>query len=453
MSQEISAPVEDKKNKINADPTKDFFVNMITRDIALADCIFDLLDNSIDGARRKIDSSQPKPFSGFEIQLNFDKNGFSISDNCGGIPLAEAENHAFHFGRKSKDDVDVKGGIGLYGIGMKRALFKIGRWAEVISHTPENSFRVELDVDAWMKEIEWDFSWQAINPEAVSGTIINVKKLNHGISEIFSDADFVGTLIQAISRDYTFFIDKGLTIKVGETVAPSLHYGLKQNENISPGVFTYEDNGISVRIIAGLIEDLPDDIPDEIRPGLTERFGWYVICNDRVVLAADKSSKTVWGNDGFAVWHPQYTGFGGFVFFQSDDQNSLPWTTTKRDLDISSPLYRRTISNMKEMTTEFTRYTTRRKAELDNAKTLEANSRNVNVYALSQPATNAPSASTPLKLPTFTSPAGPAMVNISFKRKKTDVDEVKKELGDQFMSNTNMGQAIFDYYLTAELGK
>lgn len=453
MTEETAIPVQEKKNKINADPTKDFFVNMITRDIALADCIFDLLDNSIDGARRRIDARKPKPFEGFEINLNFNKGEFSIYDNCGGIPLAEAENHAFHFGRKSKDDVDVKGGIGLYGIGMKRALFKIGKWAEVISHTADNSFRVELDVNAWMKENEWDFSWEPIDAEAVHGTKINVKNLNPGIAEIFSDSDFIGTLIQAIARDYTFFIDKGLLIKVGETSAPSLEYGLKQNDNISPGVLTYEDNGISVRIIAGLIEDLPDDIPDEIRPGLTERFGWYVICNDRVVLAADKSNKTVWGNDGFPVWHPQYTGFGGFVFFQSDDQNSLPWTTTKRDLDVSSPLYRRTVSKMKEMTVDFTRYTTRRKAELDNAKNLEANSRNVDVYALSQPAANSNSVSKPLKLPTFTAPTGPAMVNIAFKRKKVEVDEVKKELGDQFMSNTSMGQAIFDYYLAEELGK
>ncbi|MGR3834896.1 hypothetical protein [Ralstonia pseudosolanacearum] len=32
---------------IHADPTKDFFVKMITRDIELRDCLFDLLDNSM----------------------------------------------------------------------------------------------------------------------------------------------------------------------------------------------------------------------------------------------------------------------------------------------------------------------------------------------------------------------------------------------------------------------
>ena len=41
------------KQKINtvtaqAEPSKDFFISMLTRDIRLIDCILDLIDNSID---------------------------------------------------------------------------------------------------------------------------------------------------------------------------------------------------------------------------------------------------------------------------------------------------------------------------------------------------------------------------------------------------------------------
>ena len=39
-------------NKADASPTKAFFVNMITRDISLEDCILDLIDNSVDSAWR-----------------------------------------------------------------------------------------------------------------------------------------------------------------------------------------------------------------------------------------------------------------------------------------------------------------------------------------------------------------------------------------------------------------
>ena len=73
--------------KIKADATKDFFLKMITRDISLRDCIFDLLDNSIDGARRKLANDADQLFLGYHVQIQFDSKGFCISDNCGGILL------------------------------------------------------------------------------------------------------------------------------------------------------------------------------------------------------------------------------------------------------------------------------------------------------------------------------------------------------------------------------
>ena len=39
-------------NVIEGNPTKKFFIDMITRDISIEDAIVDLLDNSIDGANR-----------------------------------------------------------------------------------------------------------------------------------------------------------------------------------------------------------------------------------------------------------------------------------------------------------------------------------------------------------------------------------------------------------------
>ncbi len=41
------------ERKAKASPTKAFFVRMITRDIALEDCVLDLLDNSVDSAWQK----------------------------------------------------------------------------------------------------------------------------------------------------------------------------------------------------------------------------------------------------------------------------------------------------------------------------------------------------------------------------------------------------------------
>lgn len=41
-----------EQRTINANPTKEFFVNMLVRDIQLKQAVIELIDNSIDGAKR-----------------------------------------------------------------------------------------------------------------------------------------------------------------------------------------------------------------------------------------------------------------------------------------------------------------------------------------------------------------------------------------------------------------
>ena len=50
-------------NIIEGNPTKKFFIEMITRDISIEDAIIDLLDNSIDGATQ----INPNDLSGLHI--------------------------------------------------------------------------------------------------------------------------------------------------------------------------------------------------------------------------------------------------------------------------------------------------------------------------------------------------------------------------------------------------
>ena len=37
---------------VNANPTKEFFISMLTRDVDIKAAILELIDNSIDGAKR-----------------------------------------------------------------------------------------------------------------------------------------------------------------------------------------------------------------------------------------------------------------------------------------------------------------------------------------------------------------------------------------------------------------
>ena len=62
--------MDTNRRKVDARPVKSFFVQMLTRDIALADAILDLLDNCVDGIlRQKKDRSSEKPYEGFRACL------------------------------------------------------------------------------------------------------------------------------------------------------------------------------------------------------------------------------------------------------------------------------------------------------------------------------------------------------------------------------------------------
>ena len=108
-------------------PTKRFFVSMLTRDISLADAILDLVDNCLDGALR-VANGNNVDYSQYFVKISLNDDYFSIEDNCGGIPRDIAKNYAFKMGREPDDERDSDNEtIGMYGVGMKRAIFKMGR--------------------------------------------------------------------------------------------------------------------------------------------------------------------------------------------------------------------------------------------------------------------------------------------------------------------------------------
>ena len=94
-----------REDKVDASPTKAFFVNMITRDITLGDTILDLIDNSIDAAWHNeggppMELADTVDLSAYRISIFASPERFSIRDNCGGMTLDDAVEHAFSFGRR-----------------------------------------------------------------------------------------------------------------------------------------------------------------------------------------------------------------------------------------------------------------------------------------------------------------------------------------------------------------
>lgn len=143
-------------------PRKKFFIEMFTRDLSLIDCILDFIDNSIDGLinSNQIDldddsflSSQKQPRQKLStIKIKYDDNRFIITDNCGGIGYHFAKYELFNFGHTEKNNKkESKTRLGVYGIGLKRAIFKIGDYFEIESHSVEDGFITKVDsLKSWV---------------------------------------------------------------------------------------------------------------------------------------------------------------------------------------------------------------------------------------------------------------------------------------------------------------
>jgi hypothetical protein len=162
----------------NVMPTKDFFISMLTRDIELSDAILDLLDNCLDGVVRikKVGNKwdDMNYYKGYKAELKISATSFVIKDNCGGISRKIAEEKAFRMGKPDYNDNGLPT-VGIYGIGMKRAIFKIGRAASVKTKNGGKAYTVKIEED-WATDDKWTFPIIDEKSELLphEGTIIEI---------------------------------------------------------------------------------------------------------------------------------------------------------------------------------------------------------------------------------------------------------------------------------------
>ena len=187
---------------------------MLTRDIELSDAILDLVDNSLDGALRL--GADDHGYERYSIDVVVSKEEFRITDNCGGIPRDTAAHYAFRMGRESGDSRDSQHAtIGMYGIGMKRALFKMGNQATVDTNHNGDRFIVRITPE-WIASPEWTpipFETANIDDgEQPIGTTISVQDLASGVASKFGDESFLLDLRKAFSDHFTMFVQRGLQI-------------------------------------------------------------------------------------------------------------------------------------------------------------------------------------------------------------------------------------------------
>ena len=433
------------QHTIDASVSKAFFVDMLVKDISLPMAIHDLIDNCIDGARR-IRGDQNLDGLSVEVRANGDE--FSILDNCGGIDFETAENYAFRFGRP-KDAPGVDHSIGRFGVGMKRAVFKLGRHFGVTSTTEQTRFEVQVDVAEWEQHNLWQFGFSAretfdspIDLQE-TGTVVRVTELFPSVSEQFTLDAFLTSLRASISIRYQTFLDQGLAIRInGRSVPSSSVKFLTSESGLYPAYRQASYNGILVRNFAGIGEPKPVDA------------GWYIYCNGRLIIRADQSEATGWGEAGIdriPKYHNYFARFRGCVYFDSDDPTSLPWNTTKDGLDQESGVYRsvRTemVTLMKPVIGFLRELAREQQEEAEGYRPLNG----LLTSASSTPVSTLAQRETFHYVRPTLKRRGPKTVRIQYDKPVALVERVQRKLNVNSAKAT--GESTFDYFVKLEMGE
>jgi len=408
--------------KIDASPTKELFIKTLIKDISIADGVLDLVDNSIDGYLRQGFTDRK------EIRINISEKSFSILDNCGGIDVDSAQKEVFRFGVHK---VTNEHGLGVYGIGLKRAVFKIGSKMLFESDDLKNYFRINVDFQKWQETEDWTLEFDEIRETKGSTfTRISITSLHDEVSGEFVTNRFKNELIERLAKTYFLFMKKDVDIYLDDKKIDPLELTIGFSDNIEPANKSFNIDGVAIKLTAGAH-------PDYHNPG------WYIFCNKRLIISGDCTSLSGWGDRGVPTYHPKYNRFKGFAFFDSDDPTQLPWKTAKNGIDTSSPIYSKTLNEMQTMTQQYTSfmskaYPTEREDTIGKDILGELDTKSVLDIDQDQG----------FKAPQIPSLSKRTMIKY-FKPTK-EVDTLKKHMGNIYMSNKELGERTFDYYKEME---
>lgn len=309
-------------DEANMEPRKELFVSAITKDIKLESTICDLIENSINAAKKQ---GEFELLKGYRVNLyvgqNYkDKYNFVIEDNCGGITREDAKNRAFKLGNDFKDNK-----LG-FGIGMKRALFKLADDFILESYTSKDKFKIHMNVKKWEKKSTWNIPIDNnnSNDNLETGVKILVLKLNNEIQDELLSKKFQRDLISTIKINFEFALEAGFEIYLNEKRI-EYNSNLFAKNLLDDRTYTVSQNKVKLKI-------------EYNSKRSSEYYGWNYIINGRNIIHGDKIVLNNWQqsiNDNRYC----FDKFVGFVFINGNNVSELPLNTSKDGIDINNSMY------------------------------------------------------------------------------------------------------------------
>lgn len=435
----------------DATPEKRLFISLITRDISLADAFLDIIDNSVNAALepmagalnnaadyQRLLSLDATPV--VEITVNVTEDEVRIEDNASGIDAVTAQEHVFKFGR-AELDASATDRLSVYGIGLKRAIFKMANSIEMQSDHREGGFELRLNVDAWqaLQQARWQFDISTRDPvTSGTGTKIKLTELRDEVRRRIGDGVFLEQLKKKIARTYTFFLGRIVDISVnGERIE-----GVPLRIGSNAASDSFEDGGVTCSVAAGIAEVGPSGKYAQ------DGSGWFVFCNGRNVVFGDKSELTGWsGGAGLPIFQPKHRPFLGVVFFVSSNPEQLPWTTTKTGLNEESRVWQAARRIMVVVGKQVTSY-------LDQRYSSEGTEVSIEDVKQAAGSTVSVLASSTLSKKQFSRPSkvAPDTIKIQYDALSEQVAAITKYLRRSSMSGAEVGRYTFDYFYKNKVG-
>jgi hypothetical protein len=380
------------------------------------------------------------------ITVRYSADKFEIVDNCGGISRKDALAETFNFGHAVEE---VRGQLGAYGIGLKRAIFKIGNQFSMTSRTAQEGFKISLNVREWAKKDEKLSDWRIpitysarAGSSRKAGTTITISDLRPEVLMRLNDGTLDTRLALSVSQTYALFLERYVKLKLNTKRIEPFPIPLAGSDEVQIAHDQFEEGGVKVILFASLAARRGPR-----REWSYENAGWYVACNGRIVVAADKTDLTGWGS-GFPSFHSKYRGFVGLAFFQSANPLDLPWTTTKRGLNRESPIFQQARNKMRGlarpiMTFLDKMYPSDIPEELQE-RTIADRVQATDVRKI---------AGTPLSkfdVVSLTQFKPKTTVRIQYNAEMEEIDKIRKHLRRPSIKPNEIGKLTFDHYLKTE---
>jgi hypothetical protein len=190
--------------------------------------------------------------------------------------------------------------------------------------------------------------------------------------------------------------------------------------------------------------------------GVAERSlhdgGWYVFCNGRLVIRADQTATTIWGQlHGMRQYHPDFAYFRGYTYFDSDDAALLPWTTTKTGVDVDSSVYKSVQQEMIELSKPVLTFLSNLAKERAAFESGDNTDRTLDQAIQSAEAKRTDTLPmTPIFVapPLSPVPTGPRMQKIQYSKPSVEVEKAMQLL--KVRTFTAVGEKTFEYFMKYE---